>query len=59
MILLFTMQNDGRAMTKKEGVVSFFAMPFTYKTIFLPRQARDKHRESTQNRGVISAPRDS
>ena len=27
-----------------------FAMPFILKVIILPRQARDKHRESTQKK---------
>jgi hypothetical protein len=34
-------------------------MPFCFdiKTIILPRQARDKHRESTQNRDAVSQGR--
>jgi hypothetical protein len=38
---------------KKKAAV--FLRHFILKLIFLPRQARDKHRESTQNKDAFSA----
>jgi hypothetical protein len=47
--LIFTSTTD--VLPSGCGEINAFAAPFhTKKTISLPRQARDKHRESTQKR---------
>jgi hypothetical protein len=40
------------------GEKTGFSSHLTIKAIFLPRQARDKHRESTQKKPVLPQPPD-
>ena len=53
----FSSQEVRRLTEEMEAAVRttpVFALPFLYKSIILPSQARDRHREDSQKRGCFS-----